>query len=177
MALHHIKSYLCDDCGRSTKQVGEVRTTGGKDHCSRRRLDADPPRAAPSAWPSRAYVGLAFIIALLMFAFATTPKARAQDNGHHLHHADHYSKWLQPGTTASCCNGREAKDGRTTGDCAPTRAEVRHGNWWAKLHDSSEWVQIPDERIIRERNPTPEQAHLCYLYGEVLCFVPPSTGI
>jgi len=51
--------------------------------------------------------------------------------------------------------------------------EVRHGNWWAKLHDSSEWAQIPDERIVRERNSTPEQAHLCYLFGKVLCFVPP----
>ncbi len=37
-------------------------------------------------------------------------------------------------------------------------------------------AQIPDERNIRERNSTPEQAHLRYLFGEVLCFVPPSTG-
>jgi hypothetical protein len=113
----------------------------------------------------------------LTFAFVATPRARAQNNGPHLHHADYYSKWRQPGSAASCCNGKETKDGQTTGDCAPTTAEVRHGNWWAKLHDSSEWVQIPDERIISERNPTPEQAHLCYLYGKVLCFVPPSTGM
>jgi len=37
-------------------------------------------------------------------------------------------------------------------------------------------AQIPDERIIMERNSTPEQAHLCYLFDKVLCFVPPSTG-
>jgi hypothetical protein len=37
-------------------------------------------------------------------------------------------------------------------------------------------AQKPDERDIRERNSTPEQAHLCYLFGEVLCLVPPSTG-
>jgi hypothetical protein len=71
----------------------------------------------------------------------------------------------------------DTKDGQTTGDCAPTRAEVRQGHWWAKLQGLSEWVQIPDERIIKERNPTPEQGHLCYLYGRVLCFVPPSTGM
>jgi hypothetical protein len=176
MALRHIKGYLCDGGGRSTKQIGEVWTIGSRAYCSRRRLDVDRPEAASLKSPSWAYLGLAFIIALLMFVFATTPKARAQDSGHHLYHADHYSKWLQPDSAASCCNGRETKDGQTTGDCAPTRAEVRHGNWWAKLPDSSEWVQIPDERIIRERNPTPEQAHLCYLYGKVLCFVPPSTG-
>jgi hypothetical protein len=170
MALRHIKSYLCDGCGRSTEQIGEVWTTGSKVYCSRRCLDAGRPKAASLQSPSRAYIGFAFIIALLMFAFATTPKARAQDNGHHLHHADHYSKWHQPGVT-SCCNGRETKDGQTTGDCAPTRVEVRHGNWWAKLHDSSEWVQIPDERFIRERNSTPEQGRLCYLFGKVLCFV------
>jgi hypothetical protein len=69
----------------------------------------------------------------LMLAFATTPRPRAQDNGHHLHHADYYSKWHQPGNAASCCNGKERKDGQTTGDCAPTRAEVRHGNWWVQI--------------------------------------------
>jgi pimeloyl-ACP methyl ester carboxylesterase len=58
----------------------------------------------------------------------------------------------------------------------PDRVRCLISSWWAKLQDSSEWVQIPDERIIRERNPTPEQAHLCYLYGRVLCFVPPNTG-
>jgi hypothetical protein len=26
-------------------------------------------------------------------------------------------------------------------------------------------AQKPDERIIKERNSTPEQAHLCYLFG------------
>jgi hypothetical protein len=30
---------------------------------------------------------------VFIVAFATAPKARAQGNGHHLHHAEHYSKW------------------------------------------------------------------------------------
>lgn len=124
---------------------------------------------------SSAYIGLAAILAAFLLAFATTPKARAQDNGHHLHHADHYSKWKQPGTSASCCNARETKEGRITGDCYPTTAEVREGVWWAKTDDGS-WVIVPDDRILRERNPDVERAHLCFSYGRVLCFLPPSTG-
>jgi hypothetical protein len=124
---------------------------------------------------SSIYIGIAAILAAFIVAFATAPKARAQDNGHHLHHADHYSTWKQPGTNASCCNGKETKDGQTIGDCYPTTAEVRAGSWWAK-RDDGQWVIVPDDRILRERNPDVERAHLCFSYGRVLCFVPPSTG-
>jgi hypothetical protein len=129
----------------------------------------------PTRIESPAYIGIAAILAAFILAFATAPKARAQDNGHDLHHADHYSKWKQPGTDASCCNGKETKDGQTTGDCYPTTAEVRAGSWWAKT-DDGRWVIVPDDRILRERNPDVERAHLCFNYGRVLCFVPPSAG-
>src|SRR5882672_2959028 len=112
---------------------------------------------------SSAYIASAAILAVFIVAFATAPKARAQDNGHHFHHADHYSKWKQPGTNASCCNGRETKDGQPTGDCYPTTAEVRAGSWWAKT-DDGRWVIVPEDRIIRERNPDVERAHLCFNY-------------
>jgi len=124
---------------------------------------------------SIAYIGIAAILAVFMLGFASTPKARGQDNGHHLYHADHYSKWKQPGTDASCCNGKETKDGNITGDCYPTTAEVRDGHWWAKT-DDGQWVVVPYDRILRERNPDIERAHLCFSYGRVLCFVPPNTG-
>jgi hypothetical protein len=139
MASRHIK--LCDGCGRSMAQICEVWTLGRKEYCSRRCLDADRLMAESGKQPSRAYIAFAFIVALLTFAFVATPRARAQDN-RHIHHAHYYSKWHQAGSDASPCNGKETKDGQTKGNCAPTRAEVRHGNWWAKLHDSSEWVQI-----------------------------------
>jgi hypothetical protein len=42
---------------------------------------------------SSAYIGIAAILAVFIVAFATAPKARAQDNGHHPRHADHHSKW------------------------------------------------------------------------------------
>jgi hypothetical protein len=124
---------------------------------------------------SSAYIGMAAILAVFIVAFATAPKARAQDYGHHLHHTDHYSKWKQPGTNASCCNGKETTDGQITGDCYPTTAEVRAGSWWAK-RDDGQWVIVPDDRILRERNPDVERTHLCFNSGRVLCFVPPSTG-
>ena len=109
-------------------------------------------RAQPANIRSAAYIGTAALLAAFILVFATAPRARAQENGHHLHHADHYSKWKQPGTEISCCNGRETKDGRTMGDCFPTTAEVRAGSWWAKT-DDGRWVIVPDDRIIRERNP------------------------
>ena len=124
---------------------------------------------------SCAYLATAAILAVLMLGFATMSRVRAQDNGHHLHHADHYSKWRQPGTNVSCCNGKETKGSNTTGDCYPTTAEVRAGSWWAKT-DDGRWVIVPDDRILHERNPDAERAHLCFSYGRVLCFVPPNTG-
>jgi hypothetical protein len=93
----------------------------------------------------------------LTFAFVATPRARAQDNGHRLHHADYYSKWHQPGSAASCCNGKETKDGQTTGDWAPTRAEVGHGNWWAKFHESSEWRKYPTSATSGSAIPRPSK--------------------
>jgi hypothetical protein len=78
----------------------------------------------PSNIRSVAYIGTAGILTVFMLGFASTPKARAQDNGHQLYHADYYSKWKQPGTDASCCNGKETKDGNVIGACYPTTAEV-----------------------------------------------------
>jgi hypothetical protein len=123
---------------------------------------------------SIAYIGTAAILAVFMLGFATTLKARAQDNGHHLYLADHYSKRKQPGTDASCCNGKEMQDGHVTDDCYPTTAEVRDGHWWAKT-DDGQWVVVPYDRILHERNPDIERAHLCFSYGPMLCFVPPNT--
>jgi hypothetical protein len=122
------------------------------------RAPVDTLRQPTNSRPS-AYISIAAILAVFILAFATAPKTRAQDNGHHRHHADHYSKWKQPGTDTSCCDGRETKGGQITGDCYPTTAEVRAGSWWAKT-DDGRWVNVPDDRIIRERNPDVERAQL-----------------
>jgi hypothetical protein len=103
-------------------------------------------------------------------------KARAQD--HSPHHADFYRHWMQPGVSPplSCCNARVEVDGVETGDCEPTRAEIRGGRWWAWLRQEDRWIPIADGKIVRERNPTGQDAHLCWSFGRVLCFVPPDTG-
>lgn len=121
-----------------------------------------------------------YLVAALAFVGVVTVflplKARAHD--HHPLHKDFYRLWLQPGTNVSCCNARVEQNGVETGDCEPVKAEVRGGNWWAWLRQESRWLEIPDSRIIRERNPEQggQQGHLCYSYGRVLCFVPPDSG-
>jgi len=100
---------------------------------------------------------------------------------HHPLHQDFYRTWKQPGSSASCCDARVTRDGREIGDCEPTQAELRRNRdgavqWFAWLRQESRWVEVPDERIIRERNPSTFDAHLCWNYGQVLCFVPPDTG-
>lgn len=114
--------------------------------------------------------------AIILTALFTAPAAA--QSPHHPLHLDFYRLWLQPGTNISCCNARVERDGVETGDCEPVKAEVRGGNWWAWLRQESRWLEVPDSRILRERNPEigGQQGHLCYSYGRVLCFVPPDAG-
>lgn len=102
--------------------------------------------------------------------------ARAQ-TGHHPHHRDFYRHWKQPGSDLSCCDARIEREGIEVGDCEPTQAEVRNGGWFAWLRQERRWIEIPDSRIVRERNPNVTDAHLCWTpMSGVLCFVPPDTG-
>lgn len=120
----------------------------------------------------------AAIFAVVLFAMAamSAGAAMAQQPHHHEFHRDFYRHWKQPGTGVSCCDARMTRDDQEVGDCEPTRAEIRAGAWWAWLRQESRWVEIPDARIIRERSPNVTDAHLCWNYGRVLCFVPPATG-
>jgi hypothetical protein len=107
---------------------------------------------------------LAWMPAALVFCCGLLPASVMADD-HNKYHASDYQYWKQPGTNASCCNDS---------DCTPVPAEFRNNQWFAKR--DGEWIPIPWERIIRERNPRPEAGHLCYTYGRVLCFVPPHIG-
>ena len=96
-----------------------------------------------------------------------------------------YRHWKQPGTDASCYSDQ---------DCAPVTAEWRAGKWFGLRQaesfavpdyqgrgerlplKQSEWIAIPEDKILRVPNPTIEGAHLCYKGGEVICFVPPNSG-
>lgn len=114
---------------------------------------------------------------LLALTLAGT-QARAQSDGHaRWHH--YYRTWKQPGSEASCCNARQPSPfGGETGDCEPTRAELRAGDWYAWERHLQTWLRIPDAKILRERNPSIEEGHLCFntLTQQILCFVPPDTG-
>lgn len=107
-------------------------------------------------------------------------KVRPQDHshGHEMHH-DHYRTWMRPATPwIPCCNAKEiTPDGRVSGDCYPTIAEVRDGSWWAR-RDTGEWIKIEDEKLVRYPNPDPtgRDAHLCEISGVVFCFRPPVGG-
>lgn len=108
-----------------------------------------------------------FVLALVASAMllGATAQTGAEETGHRLHHDNHYRFWKQPGTDVSCCSDH---------DCAPVKAELRQGRWYALW--LREWIAVPDTRIIRERNPTIEGGHLCYSDGKVVCFLPPDTG-
>jgi hypothetical protein len=56
-----------------------------------------------------------------------------------------------------------------------TTSEIRAGSWRAKTEDRR-WVVVADDRIVRERNPGAERAHLCFNYDRMLCPVPPNIG-
>ncbi len=126
-------------------------------------------------------------LVVALAVFSTSVMAQDSDPSpvpyHHPLHHDFYKQWKQPNSHESCCNARVVRaDGYEIGDCEPTKAEIRDGQWWAWYRDVepslSKWVPIPDNRIIRERNPEQggPNGHLCYSYGKVLCFVPPDTG-
>lgn len=123
-------------------------------------------------------VALLLIAIILLGAIVLRP-ARSQQH-HHPLHMDFYRHWMQPGISPplSCCDARIMHpSGNETGDCEPTRAEVRNGQWFAWLRQEHRWLPIPDSKIIREKSPNIFDAHLCWLPGKgVLCFVPPATG-
>ena len=121
-------------------------------------------------------------LAVTFFAITAAVAAKAEEAGHHHYHDSDYRYWKQPGTDISCCSDR---------DCAPVRAELRQGQWFAlrpsgwfdavddmdrAILQRSEWIAVPDEKIIRVPNPAVESGHLCYSKGKVVCFVPPNTG-
>jgi hypothetical protein len=122
---------------------------------------------------------------------ATAHKAKAQEMSHeegHMKYHDAYQHWLRNDTHTSCCNLREMSlDGKTvlSGDCRPVEAELRPDkkgelHWWAQEERGeprSAWIRIPDDKIIREKNPdlSGDSAHLCATPSTIYCFVG-STG-
>jgi hypothetical protein len=132
---------------------------------------------------SRLHTGSYFTLTAVLLASTVAVPSKAEEIDHHRYHDSDYRHWKQPGTDISCCSDQ---------DCAPVRAELRQGQWFALRQSEwfaapdyldigrwlplrrQEWIPVPDEKIIRERNPSGEDGHLCYSSGKVICFVPPN---
>ena len=105
------------------------------------------------------------------------------EHGHAKYH-DFYQHWMMPHAPwVPCCNAKVTVGDETVGDCYPTEAELRPSErpelkgqsvWWAK-RDNGVWIEVPENRYIREKNPdeTGRDAHLCEEGGSVFCFRPP----
>jgi hypothetical protein len=119
------------------------------------------------------------VYTLAMFILGFTA-GRVRANDHHPLHHDFYRTWMQPNGMGSCCNARVVHpNGGETGDCEPTEARLIAGRWYARLPHAGAFIEVPDSKVIRERNPTQggTDAHLCWTYSQgVLCFVPPFGG-
>lgn len=118
-----------------------------------------------------------FLATIFVLAFAPIAWSQGHDHGHAQFH-DVYRTWKQPGTGVGCCNAKYDDNGHMLGgDCYPTTAWLMPNGWYA-MTDSGDVIDIPDDRIVREVNPdeSGSRAHLCFNYGKVLCFVPPTGG-
>ena len=138
-----------------------------------------------AAGTNRSHFCLSLTMTLIVGMISLAGSPCAEETGHHHYHDSDYRHWKQPGTDVSCCSDH---------DCAPVKAEMRQGQWWALRQSEwfdvpdeqgqgqwlalrrNVWVAVPDEKIIWVSNPTIEDAHLCYSLGKVVCFVPPNTG-
>ncbi len=110
--------------------------------------------------------------------------AQGHEEGHAEYH-DVYREWKQPSNGMPCCNEKKGN----VGDCYPTDAKLGPagpmnpgitGQVWYAKRDTGGWVEIPEGKIVREKNPdqTGSRAHLCIFdWAEIpLCFVPPTGG-
>jgi hypothetical protein len=123
------------------------------------------------------------LLCVAVFLALFPSKARAQEHEMHQGHAefhDVYKGWQQPNGAGGCCNAKyHPETGEPVGgDCYPTEAWVINGSWYA-FKDDGDVIYIPDDRRIRKINPdeTGTRAHLCWNYGKVLCFVPPTGAL
>lgn len=116
-----------------------------------------------------------FLLAVLLGGIGSQC-ARAQD--HHPLHRDFYRHWRAPDNPAtSCCDARIEAGGVEVGDCEPTEARVRAGQWQAWIRQLGLWQPVPDAKIIRERNPNLVDGHVCWTPDRgIICFKPPDTG-
>lgn len=125
------------------------------------------------------------MLGLILIVFATSHKARAEEPQHHHEYHPAYETWKQPNSTSSCCNARFNQLGQEVGDCEATSFELRNTDkgvqWWAYVPMIKQSLPVPDQKIIREKNPdeSGRTGHICVNRSthEVLCAVPPTGAL
>lgn len=123
-------------------------------------------------------------VAMVVFTFAGGHRAWAQDGHHHRYHGV-YEHWKQPiESKAGCCNARFNEQGEEVGDCEATSFELRKTadglQWYAFVPMIQRTILVPENKIIKEKNPDPtgRSGHICYsVVNGVLCAVPPTGGV
>jgi hypothetical protein len=124
-------------------------------------------------------IGLGLVFGILAALLLGGVKAQE----HHGHppqdiaiHEKFYSTWTMPSNRAvSCCHSE---------DCSPAESKFENGHWLARKvsEPDSEFTQVPEERIEKERDSPDGRSHLCgRRYGfnggnnlTVFCFAPGS---
>jgi hypothetical protein len=94
---------------------------------------------------------MSFVV-LTALSFLSLPAVAAEGDhghGHEMWHAEFYSKLVQPGTKASCCN---------LADCRPT--EIRSTGDHYEARKDGRWVRVPPEKIVKVAAPD-GGAHIC----------------
>jgi hypothetical protein len=83
--------------------------------------------------------------------------AGAQEHKHPPEHVQlhdrFYRTWMRPDMPhVSCCSDK---------DCYPTKARFVNGHWQALRREDGVWLDVPDEKVERNRDNPDGQAHLC----------------
>lgn len=112
-------------------------------------------------------IALGIVLVLSATAGLAQSASPLGQGDHHPHHRDFYRHWMQPGVTpaVSCCNARMTVQGVEVGDCEPTAALLISGRWYARLPHAGPFIEVPESKVLRERNPTQDgtDAHLWVL--------------
>jgi hypothetical protein len=113
----------------------------------------------------------------IVFAFV----ANAQEHHHPPQdqeiHERFYSTWMMPDNrNVSCCHNE---------DCSPAESRFENGHWLARKsgEEDSDFTEIPDAKIERERDSPDGRSHVCgrrhWMNGKmmsVFCFIPGISG-
>ena len=116
---------------------------------------------------------LVITVFLTMGLIAVFGSANGQHPPEHAQlHDEFYYQLIRPDVPnarpGSCCGGA---------DCYPVQAEFRSGNWWALRREDKTWIEVPNERVIRNEISPDGRAHLCATLNFTYCFIPPPSGV